>query len=464
MTVVTRFAPSPTGFLHIGGARTALFNYLYARHHGGVYKLRIEDTDRKRSTQEAVDALMDGLSWLGLTGDEPAVFQSAGAERHAAVARALVDSGHAYHCYCSAEELAEMRERLKAEGSKTLYDGTWRDRDPADAPDDVDPVVRIKMPRDGGSTTIDDLVQGSVTIENEQLDDFIILRADGTPTYMLSVVVDDHDMGVTHVIRGDDHFVNAFRQYHLFQAAGWDVPRFAHIPLIHGPDGAKLSKRHGALGVEQYREMGYLPETLKNYLLRLGWSHGDDEIISEAQAIDWFDLDAVGRSASRMDFDRLRNLNAHYLRNSDPEMLATALAEALGVADQPALVARLAKGMPGLVQRAEILPELVEGARFYITPPTFPLEGKAAKLLAGDGPRIAADIAASVFKDLEPWHADSIRDALKAYAEGKELGFGKVAQPLRGALTGTHASPDLAEVIEVLGKDECAARIARLPS
>lgn len=464
MTVVTRFAPSPTGFLHIGGARTALFNYLFARHHGGTYKLRIEDTDRKRSTDEAVTALQDGLSWLGLTGDEPAVFQSSGAERHAAIARELVSSGHAYYCYCSSEELAEMRERLKAEGSKTLYDGRWRDRSPEEAPEGVDPVVRIKMPRDGESTTIEDLVQGSVTIANDQLDDFVILRADGTPTYMLSVVVDDHDMGITHVIRGDDHLVNAFRQYHLFKAAGWSVPQFAHIPLIHGPDGAKLSKRHGALGVEQYRDQGYLPETIKNYLLRLGWSHGDDEIISEQQAIEWFDLDAVGRSASRMDFDRLRNLNAHYLRQADPAMLANIVAQAHGVADEPALVDRLKRAMPGLTQRAEIIPELIEGARFYIHPPIFPLEGKAAKLLAGDGPALAKAMAEDLFKAFEPWTADALRDALKAYAEDRGLGFGKIAQPIRGALTGTHASPDLAEVIEVLGREESLARIARLPT
>lgn len=462
MTVVTRFAPSPTGFLHIGGARTALFNFLFARHHGGTYKLRIEDTDRKRSTQEAVDALMDGLGWLGLAGDEPAVFQSAGAERHAAVAHRLIESGHAYRCYCSAEELSEMRARLKAEGSKTLYDGTWRDRDRAEAPEGVDPVIRIKMPRDGGSTTIEDLVQGPVTIANDQLDDFIILRADGTPTYMLSVVVDDHDMGITHVIRGDDHLVNAFRQYHLFKNAGWDVPQFAHIPLIHGPDGAKLSKRHGALGVEQYRDQGYLPEALKNYLLRLGWSHGDAEIISEAQAIEWFDIDAVGRSASRMDFDRLRNLNGHYLRGADISGLAATVAEALGVGDRPDLVARLARGMPGLVQRAEIIPDLVENARFYVEPPVFPLEGKAAKLLSGDAPTLARAVAKDVLEAVEPWTAEAIKSALQSYAERQEIGFGKVAQPLRGALTGTHASPDLAEVIDVLGKTETLARIARL--
>lgn len=464
MTVVTRFAPSPTGFLHIGGARTALFNYLFARHHGGQYRLRIEDTDKKRSTQEAIDAIQDGLGWLGLEGDGEIVFQSKGAERHAAIAHQLLDAGHAYRCYCSPDELSAMRERMKEEGRKTAYDGTWRDRDASEAPEGVDPVIRIKMPRDGGKTTIQDLVQGEVTIENEQLDDFILLRADGTPTYMLSVVVDDHDMGITHVIRGDDHLVNAFRQYHVFQAAGWDVPHFAHIPLIHGPDGAKLSKRHGALGVEQYRDMGYLPETLKNYLLRLGWSHGDDEIISEAQAIDWFDLDAVGRSPSRMDFQRMENLNAHYLREMPAEDLARMIAPALDVAGNEAMIARLAAGMPGLTQRANTLPQLVEVARFYVTPPQFPLENpKAAKLVAGAGPSLAKEFAASVLAGLADWTDEALHDALKSFAEAKELGFGKIAQPVRGALTGSNASPDLTEVMRVLGREECIARINAVP-
>lgn len=465
MTVVTRFAPSPTGFLHIGGARTALFNYLFARHHGGTYKLRIEDTDRKRSTQEAIDAILDGLSWLGLQGDGEPIFQSQRAARHAEVAHRLLDEGKAYRCYASQEDLAAMRERMKEEGRKTPYDGTWRDRDPSDAPAGVDPVIRIKMPRDGGSTVIRDLVQGEVTIENDQLDDFILLRADGSPTYMLSVIVDDHDMDVTHVIRGDDHLVNAFRQYHVFKAAGWEVPAFAHIPLIHGPDGAKLSKRHGALGVEQYREMGYLPETLKNYLLRLGWSHGDDEIISEEQAIAWFDLDAVGRAPSRMDFVRMQNLNGHYLRNADPQALALRVANALDVAAQPDLVARLADGMPGLVKRAETIPDLVEAGRFYVEPPRFPLENpKAAKLVSGDGPAIAKDFAETVLATLEPWDDETLHAAIGAYADTKELGFGKVAQPIRGALTGSNASPDLTEVMRVLGRDEVLARIAAVPN
>ncbi|MEQ8441706.1 MAG: glutamate--tRNA ligase [Alphaproteobacteria bacterium] len=464
MTVVTRFAPSPTGFLHIGGARTALFNYLFARHHGGQYRLRIEDTDRKRSTQEAIDAIFDGLSWLGLEGDGDPVFQSSRLERHREVAEQMLEAGHAYRCYCSPEELAAMRERMKDEGRKTPYDGTWRDRSPDEAPEGVDPVVRIRMPRDGGATTIRDLVQGEVTIENDQLDDFILLRADGTPTYMLSVVVDDHDMGITHVIRGDDHLVNAFRQYHLFRSAGFDVPAFAHIPLIHGPDGAKLSKRHGALGVEQYREMGYLPQTLKNYLLRLGWSHGDEEIISEAQAIEWFDLDSVGRSPSRMDFQRLESLNAHYLREADPKVLATRVADALGTKDQE-ILSRLEAGMAGLTQRASTIPELVENARFYAEAPQFPLENpKAAKLLSGDGPNLAKEFAASVLADLEPWTGEAIHDAIGKFAEERGLGFGKIAQPIRGALTGSNASPDLMEIMQIFGREECVRRISAVPS
>jgi len=298
MSVVTRFAPSPTGFLHVGGARTALFNWLFARHHGGKYLLRIEDTDRQRSTEAAIEAIFDGLHWLGLDADEPPIFQFARAPRHAEVARELLAKGHAYHCYASPEELEEMRAKAKAEGRPMRYDGRWRDRDPKEAPAGVKPVIRLKAPQEG-ETVIEDKVQGRVTVANAQLDDMVLLRADGTPTYMLSVVVDDHDMAITHVIRGDDHLTNAFRQTQLYRACGWEAPIFAHIPLIHGPDGAKLSKRHGALGVDAYREMGYLPEALRNYLLRLGWAHGDDEIITTEQAIEWFDLDAVGRSPSR---------------------------------------------------------------------------------------------------------------------------------------------------------------------
>lgn len=461
--VVTRFAPSPTGFLHIGGARTALFNYLFARHHGGTYKLRIEDTDRKRSTPVAIDAIFDGLSWLGLAGDGEPTYQFARADRHAAVARDLLARGLAYHCYASQEELATMREEAKAEGRRRLYNDLWRDRDPSEAPSGVDPVVRLKMPRDGGATTLTDLVQGEITIDHEQMDDMVLLRADGTPTYMLSVVVDDHDMNVTHVIRGDDHLTNAFRQYHLYRAAGWDAPRFAHIPLIHGPDGAKLSKRHGALGVETYREMGYLPEALKNYLLRLGWGHGDTEILDEAEAIRLFDLDGVGRGPSRFDFQKLENLNGHYLREADEDRLMKLVAPLLSLsADDPAL-GRVRAGISGLAKRANTIPQLAEGARIYIDRPRYPLEEpKAAKAASPEGLSLARQ-AGERIAALPEWTEEAIHDALAETVAAAEVGFGKVAQPLRAALTGTMASPDLSNVIYCLGREEVAARLEAAP-
>src|SRR5690349_956381 len=344
MSVVVRFAPSPTGFLHIGGARTALFNWLFARHNGGTYKLRIEDTDRARSTPEAVAAILDGLSWLGLDWDGEVVYQSQRLDRHAEIARQLLAEGKAYRCYCTPEELEAMREKARAEGRPVRYDGTWRDRDPSEAPPGVKPAIRLKAPQEG-ETVIRDHVQGEVRVANAQLDDLIILRADGTPTYNLSVVVDDHDMGITHVIRGDDHLTNAFRQTQIYRALDWAVPEFAHVPLIHGPDGAKLSKRHGALGVDAYRDMGYLPEALRNYLLRLGWSHGDDEIIATRQAIEWFDLAAVGRAPARFDFAKLDNLNGHYIREAADERLVALvvprLEQRLGLALGEAQRARL---------------------------------------------------------------------------------------------------------------------------
>ena len=463
MTVVTRFAPSPTGFLHIGGARTALFNWLYARHYGGSYRLRIEDTDRKRSTPEAIEAIKDGLAWLGLTNDDEIVYQSEGAERHAAVARKLVEEGKAYHCYCSPEELEEMRNSAKAEGRPMRYDGTWRDRDASEAPDGVAPVIRIRMPQTG-ETTIDDQVQGTVTIQNEQLDDFILLRADGTPTYMLSVVVDDHDMGITHVIRGDDHLTNAFRQYQLYAACGWTVPTFAHIPLIHGSDGAKLSKRHGALGVEAYRdEMGYLPEAINNYLLRLGWSHGDEEIIPQEKAIEWFDLDACGRSPSRFDFAKLENLNFHYMQEADNGRLVDLITPRLkGTVDEVGRT-RLLAGMDGLKQRAKTLIELAESSEFYLTPPSFPLEiPKAAKLLKEDSPALLRALADSL-ENHQDWSEEALETAMREFGEARELGFGKVAQPVRAALTGSNMSPGLFEVMVVLGPEECLKRLRAVP-
>jgi len=459
--VVTRFAPSPTGFLHIGGARTALFNWLYARHHGGEFKLRIEDTDRARSTPEAKAAIIEGLTWLGLDWDGEVVYQSERAVRHADCARRLVDEGGAYRCYCTPEELAEMRDKARAEGRSMLYDGRWRDRDPADAPPGVDPVIRLKAPRDG-ETVIEDLVQGRVTVANGQLDDMVLLRADGTPTYMLSVVVDDHDMEISHVIRGDDHLTNAFRQTLLYQALGWEMPAFAHIPLIHGPDGKKLSKRHGALGVEAYRDMGYLPEALRNYLLRLGWSHGDEETISTAQAIEWFDLDAVGRGAARFDFDKLDNLNGHYIRETDDGhlvvLLGNLMAEKLGRPLEEIALACLNKGMASLKSRAKTLKELADNAAFYVADRPLPLNDKAEKLLSGDAQQLLAGLLPELAAQ-EDWSDGSLEAVVRGYAERRGVKLGQVAQPLRAALTGSDTSPGIFEVMTVLGREESLGRI-----
>lgn len=463
MTVVTRFAPSPTGFLHIGGARTALFNWLFARHHGGTYLLRIEDTDRERSTQEAIDAILDGLNWLGLDHDGEIVFQSRNAERHAEVARRLLEEGKAYHCYCSPEELEEMRAKARAEKRPMRYDGTWRDRDPSEAPAGVKPVVRIKMPQEG-STTINDAVQGEVTVSNDQLDDFILLRADGSPTYMLSVVVDDHDMGITHVIRGDDHLTNMFRQYQLYKACGWDVPTFGHIPLIHGPDGAKLSKRHGALGVDAYREMGFLPEAICNYLLRLGWGHGDEELIDRDRAISLFDLDGVGRSAARFDFAKLEATNHHYMKLADNGRLVDLLVPMMEADVDDAAKARLTAGMDGLKERARTLKQLAENALFYVVAPTFPLANeKAAKLLDTEAVARLRDLANRLDGHTD-WNEPALEARLKEITEETGLGLGKFAQPLRAALTGSNSSPGIFEVMAVLGKDECLRRMRAVPA
>jgi glutamyl-tRNA synthetase len=459
MGVITRFAPSPTGFLHIGGARTALFNWLYARHHGGRYLLRIEDTDRARSTEAAIQAIFDGLDWLGLSGDEPPVLQSQRIQRHAEVARELVARGAAYHCYSTPEELAAIREQARAEGRRPTYQ--WRERDAAEAPPGVPPAIRLKAPRHG-ETVIEDRVQGTVRFANEQLDDMVLLRSDGTPTYMLSVVVDDHDMAITHIIRGDDHLVNAARQTQLYRALEWAPPTFAHIPLIHGADGAKLSKRHGALAVEAYREMGFLPEAMRNYLLRLGWSHGDDEIISTEQAIEWFDLDAVGRGAARFDMARLTSLNAHYLRQIDDAELAALIAARLegeGVRIDQGGRARLEAGMAGLKPRATTLVDLAERARFYVAPRPIALDANAAKLL--DRPareRLAA--LAETLRDVASWDEAGLEAAVRAQAEAAGVKLGQLAQPLRAALTGSTASPGIFEVMAALGQQEVLARLA----
>lgn len=462
MTVVTRFAPSPTGFLHIGGARTALFNWLFARHHGGRYLLRIEDTDRARSTPEAIAAILDGLSWLELDWDGDVIYQSQRQARHAVVVAGLLDQGLAYRCFCTPEELTEMREKAWAEGRPVRYDGRWRDRNPSEAPAGVAPAIRLKAPQQG-ETVIRDLVQGEVRIANEQLDDMVLLRSDGTPTYMLSVVVDDHDMAITHVIRGVDHLTNAARQFQLYKALEWTVPAFAHVPLIHGPDGAKLSKRHGALGVEAYRDMGYLPEAIRNYLLRLGWAHGDDETISTAQAIEWFDLDGIGRSPARFDFAKLENLNGHYIREADDKRLVDIvvprLEEKLGHAVGDPGRDRLLAAMEGLKQRAKTFIELSENALFYVRRPAYPLDNaKAAKLLAGDAPQLIRE-ARDAMEDATGWTAESLEILVKRIAEEKELGLGKLAQPLRAALTGSNVSPGIFEVMEVLGRGETLARL-----
>ncbi len=465
MTVVTRFAPSPTGFLHIGGARTALYNWLYAKHTGGKFLLRIEDTDRERSTPEAVEAIFDGLNWLGLTADEEPTFQFARRDRHAEVALELIKAGKAYYCYCSPEELQEMREKARSEGQPMKYNGTWRDRDPSDAPQGVMPVVRLKAPQDGDAV-ISDQVQGDVRVANDQLDDYVILRGDGTPTYMLSVVVDDHDMGITHVIRGDDHLTNAFRQKALYDAMGWVVPTFAHIPLIHGPDGAKLSKRHGALGVEAYRdEMGFLPEAVNNYLLRLGWGHGDEEIISQEQAIEWFDVKDVGKGASRFDFAKLTNLNGVYLRQADDERLANdiapRIAKQIGVdAIDAAQKEILIKGMSGLKERAKTLIELAESSVFYVTDGVTSFNEKAQSLIDGAPEGLFAELAKEL-DTLEIWTEENVDASVRNIAEKLDLKLGKVAQPLRAVLTGSNSSPGIFDVMIVLGKSQTLKRIRK---
>ena len=458
--VVTRFAPSPTGFLHIGGARTALFNWLFARHHGGKALLRIEDTDKKRSTQEAIDAILDGLDWMGLSYDDAPVFQSDRAERHAEVANQLLAAGHAYKCYATPEELEEMRAQQRANKQPMRYDGRWRDRDASEAPEGAPFVVRLKTPLDG-EETISDQVQGKVSVKNEELDDYIILRADGTPTYMLAVVVDDHDMGVTHVIRGDDHLNNAFRQLPIYRAmdaitGGWPDPIYAHIPLIHGADGAKLSKRHGALGVEAYRdEMGILPEALFNYLLRLGWGHGDREEITQDEAIQLFDLDGVGKSPSRFDLKKLENLNGHYIREADDAALAPLVASRLG---EDTDVALLAKAMPVLKTRAKNIMELAEGARFLFAKRPLEMTEKAAALLDDEGRARLGAVSAALAKEND-WTIESLEATTKSLAEELELGLGKLAQPMRAALTGTTTSPGIFDVLVLLGREESLARI-----
>ncbi len=451
--VVTRFAPSPTGYLHLGGARTALFNWLYARHNGGKFLLRIEDTDRARSTQPAIDAILSGLTWLGIDWDGDAVFQFARADRHAEVAHQMVANGHAYRCYMTQDEIAAQRAAAQAAKQPLRIRSPWRDR--TDHPEGSPFVVRLKAPREG-ATTIEDRVQGSVTVQNAELDDLILLRSDGTPTYMLAVVVDDHDMGVTHVIRGDDHLNNAFRQLPIYKANDWPEPVYAHIPLIHGTDGAKLSKRHGAVGIEAYRdELGILPEAFDNYLLRLGWGHGDDEIISREQATEWFDLAGVGKSPSRFDIKKLENLNGHYIRAADDARLAKLIAGIGGYAD----IDLLTRAMPVLKARAANLNELSEGAAFLFAVRPLDMDQAAADLLAAAPSPLLAALHASL-DAVQQWDQEAIEAAVRQVAEDQGVKLGQVAQPLRAALTGRKTSPGIFDVLALLGKEESLGRIA----
>ncbi|MEP2736333.1 MAG: glutamate--tRNA ligase [Erythrobacter sp.] len=458
--VVTRFAPSPTGFLHLGGARTALFNWLFARHNGGKALLRIEDTDKKRSTQEAIDAILGGLDWLGLSYDEAPTYQSKQAERHVEVAHKLLAAGYAYKCFATTEELQVMRDEQREKKLPLRYDGRWRDRDPSEAPAGASFTVRLKTANDG-EATIQDQVQGKVSVRNEEIDDYIILRADGSPTYMLAVVVDDHDMGVTHVIRGDDHLNNAFRQLPIYRAmnaieGGWQDPTYAHIPLIHGADGAKLSKRHGAVGVEAYRdELGILPDAMFNYLLRLGWASGDLEEINRAQAIELFDLNGVGKSPSRFDLKKLESLNGHYIREADDAVLAELVAPIIG---EDADVALLTKAMPALKTRAKNLNELADGSAWLFAKLPLEMTEKAAKFLDTEGKARLALISKR-FQAEKDWTFEALEATTKSMAEDLELGFGKLAQPLRAALTGTTNSPGIFDVLVLLGREEALARI-----
>ena len=475
--VVTRFAPSPTGFLHIGGGRTALFNWLYAKHTGGKFLLRIEDTDRERSTDAATRAIIDGLDWLGLEWDGQVVYQHARSSRHAEIAHELLARGSAYRCYLTAEELGAMQAALVAERDLAKKEGRaprgpqrlespWRDRDPREAPSGVKPVIRLKVPR-GGETVIEDSVQGRVVFQNQHLDDMIVLRSDGTPVYNLAVVVDDHDMGVTHVIRGADHLTNAARQTLIYQGMGWDVPVFAHLPLIHGEDGAKLSKRHGAQGVEEFRAMGYLPAALRNYLSRLGWSHGDDEVFSTDQAIAWFDIKDINRAAARFDFKKLADLNGQYIRAASPAELLPRIRHVLADIEGGRELERrfdavgwdrLEAALPSLKERAKTLVELIDGAGYLIAARPIALDAKAGVLLNAAARALLGEVAAAL-SSVSPWTAPNLEAAVRTLADAKSAKLGQVAQPLRAALTGRTVSPPVFDVMAVLGPEETLARL-----
>lgn len=466
MSVVTRFAPSPTGYLHIGGARTALFNWLFARHHNGKFLLRIEDTDRERSTDEAVEKIFDGLKWLDLDWDGDAISQFARKDRHAEVAQQLLAEGKAYYCYCTPDELTEMREKARAEGRTVAYDRRWRDSD-ATPPEGIKPVIRLKAPLDG-ETVIEDSVQGKVTVSNDKIDDMVLMRGDGTPTYMLAVVVDDHDMGVTHAIRGDDHLTNTFRQKVIYDAMGWKTPQFAHIPLIHGADGKKLSKRHGALAADSYRDEGFLPEAMCNYLLRLGWGHGDDEFIPRDKAIEWFDLNGIGKSPARFDTAKLTALNFDYMRQAEDSRLVDLvfplIEEQLGDDMNKDGKGWLLAGMPGLKDRAKTLLELAASASFYVRTLPFTYDDKALNLMNKGNAKELLDKFVACLETVTDWSQENLEEAAQSLAQVEEVGLGKVAQPVRVALTGSTVSPSVFEVMAVLGREETVRRLTSGPA
>lgn len=459
--IITRFAPSPTGFLHIGGARTALFNYLFAKHHGGKFLLRIEDTDRVRSTEAATQAILDGMKWLGINWDDEPVYQFARSDIHAAAAKKLVETGRAYYCFLTKEELDAEREEAIHEGRHYIVKSKWRDADPSSYPKDQNPVIRLKAPHTG-ETIIKDLVQGDVVVANDHLDDMILLRSDGTPTYMLAVVVDDHDMGVTHIIRGDDHLTNAARQIILYEAFGWDIPQMAHIPLIHGPDGAKLSKRHGAVGAQWYRDEGYLPEAICNYLVRLGWSHGDDEIISRENAIEWFDVKSIGKSPSRLDWDKMRNVNMHYIKMADNDRLLKFviddLSEEMKLSESSKIA--ISKAIDGLKNRCHLLNEMMELAKLYVIEYDPDIEPDAAEILAHCN-KVLVNNAIKALQELIEFDHDSISTALKALAESSGVKVGELMKPLRCLLTGMVNAPSVFEIIAIIGKDAAIRRLGR---
>jgi glutamyl-tRNA synthetase len=459
MTIVTRFAPSPTGYLHVGSARTALFNFLYARHNKGKVLLRIEDTDKARSTEELTNALLEGLEWLNINCDGEVIFQSNNIKRHQEVAEELVKIGKAYYCLTPLEDIQQKREKAQKEGKVYVFQSEWRDKNlqKDELPTNNKAVIRLKAPKED-STTIADLVQGEVTVENNQLDDMVLLRSDGTPIYMLAVVVDDYDMGVTHVIRGDDHLNNAFRQIQIYKALDWKVPQYAHIPLIHGEDGARLSKRHGAVGVEQYRELGYLPEALSNYLLRLGWSHGDDEIISREDAIKWFDLKDVNKAAARIDYNKMLHINAHYIMHADNDYLIELMKPLLKTELNKEQLATLSKGLNGLKIRAKTILELAEQAAFYISDEPLSLNEDAANLLTQVDKKLFQEVF-SVLDKVDNWDEETLKSALKALAKERNLKLGQIAPGIRAALTGTTNAPGIFEIMPILGKAKSLLRM-----